>query len=339
MDSFTVSKIFDGESITDGPFLVAVDIDEGLVTDISPISDDQKCDFRLLCPGLVDVQMNGYGRFNVATANEEELIELDMLLAKAGTTSWLGTIVSAPIEDLKATLSKLDSIISKGTVRGLKGVHVEGPFLGKALGAHRPENIVPFSIEFIDALPSCVRLVTVAPEQVNAKSGIEMLVAKGITVSLGHSQPSDDEIEMAISSGASLVTHLFNGMSGVSHRCSQPATSGLALISLTDPRLAVGVIADMHHVNKHALNLAFKMKGKDEIFLVSDSIASSGHEHGSILREENGVVLLENGTLAGSCSPLSTCLKNLIISCVISESVALRAATTSPTKLVIYFQY
>jgi len=75
-------------------------------------------------------------------------------------------------------------------------------------------------------------------------------------VSLGHSQPSLNEYEDAVSAGATMITHLYNGMSGVSHR-DEP---GLALLALTDNRVTAGLITDMNHVNKQAIQLAFRAK-------------------------------------------------------------------------------
>jgi N-acetylglucosamine-6-phosphate deacetylase len=75
------------------------------------------------------------------------------------------------------------------------------------------------------------------------------LVSKGITVAIGHSQPTQVEYELAVKAGATMITHLFNGMSGVNHK-DEP---GLALLTLTDDRMIAGLIADMSHVNHKAV--------------------------------------------------------------------------------------
>jgi N-acetylglucosamine-6-phosphate deacetylase len=46
-----------------------------------------------------------------------------------------------------------------------------------------------------------------------------------------------------------MLTHIFNGMSGVSHK-KEP---GLALLGLTDDRVVAGLIVDMIHANKFAV--------------------------------------------------------------------------------------
>ena len=65
-----------------------------------------------------------------------------------------------------------------------------------------------------------------------------------------------------------MLTHIFNGMSGVSHK-KEP---GLALLGLTDDRVVAGLIVDMIHANKFAVKLAFKAK-PGKICLVSDSMS------------------------------------------------------------------
>ncbi len=72
----------------------------------------------------------------------------------------------------------------------MKGIHIEGPFLGKSPGAHPVAYIIEVDMQWLNWLPSSVRLVTLAAEQRQAVEAIRTLVSRGITVAIGHSQPT-----------------------------------------------------------------------------------------------------------------------------------------------------
>lgn len=321
----TCEHFFDGE-ILHGSTQLTLD-DSGTLTGVEEISGP--VDYFCVSPGFVDIQMNGFGLFNVAESSIEELQVLGNSLAELGTTSWLGTIVTASLPVLTDTVSRLLQAFETRDIVGFVGVHIEGPFLGKSPGAHRVRDIVATDLEWINALPSMVRLVTIAPEQVGALQGIQNLCASGRVVSLGHSQPSDAEYAEAIAAGASLVTHLFNGMSGVHHR-----EGGLALHALVDDRVSVSLIADLVHVRPEIISLVFRSKRRGNVCLVSDSV---GWESPSAMR--NGVtatdaVRLPNGTLAGASTPLAECVRNVVRTCDVSLESALTAATSTPADIL-----
>src|SRR5204862_43585 len=68
------------------------------------------------------------------------------------------------------------------------GVHLEGPFLGAAPGAHPVEHIRPVDVEWLaqllDRFPGIVRIVTLAPEADRQHVATRLLVKRGVTVAL-----------------------------------------------------------------------------------------------------------------------------------------------------------
>ena len=309
-----------------GPRKLVLD-DVGKVLEIEAFSGE--ADHFCLSPGLVDIQMNGFAHVDVASADEHQLLEMDAALSMLGTTSWLGTIVTAPLQVLSSVAARLQQHFDDGRIRGFMGVHIEGPFLGRSPGAHRVRDIVSFDTEWIASLPSVVRLMTIAPEQPDALAGIEQLVSQGIVVSLGHCQPSDKEFDDAVAAGATMATHLFNAMSGVHHR-----DEVMALRALTDDRIQVGLIADLVHVQPRAVTLAFRAKGDTNVCLVSDSVGWLSPAMANQGITVTDAVRLANGTLAGSSTPLSECVRNVVYSCGVSLERALRAATSSPADVI-----
>lgn len=286
-------------------------------------------DFYLLTPGLTDLQVNGYGAIDVATASVEELYALDAELHDLGVTAWLATIITADLTAMRASMDTVDEAVRSGRAPGLRGIHLEGPFLGRAPGAHPENKIIPVDLAWLAALPDSVRLVTLAPEQAGAVEAIKLLTARGIRVSLGHSQPTAAEYERAVRAGATMVTHLFNGMSGISHR----AEPGLALLALVDPRVTVGLIADSTHVNAPAVQLAFKTSA---VYLVSDSMAwdSPAALRQGLTRGVDRAVRLADGRLTGSGMALSECVRTAAVECGIDLPAVLRAATGIPAQLM-----
>jgi N-acetylglucosamine-6-phosphate deacetylase len=309
-----------------GPHRIVIDA-HGTVLEITPFIGT--ADYFCISPGLVDLQMNGFGVVDVASASPDDLMCLDHELQVMGTTSWLGTITTAPLSQLSETIARLQVAYDSRDVAGLIGVHIEGPFLGQSPGAHRVKNIIAADSEWISTLTSVVRIMTLAPEQDGVLEAISQLRTQGICVSIGHSQPSDEEYDSAISAGATMVTHLFNAMSGVHHR-----NVGLALRALTDDRVSVGLIADLVHVQPSALALAFRSKGEHNVCLVSDSVGWNSPAISPSGVVATNAVRMPNGTLAGSCVPLAEGVRNVVHSCSVSLERALRAATSAPADVL-----
>lgn len=322
---YTARHFFDGDDIRSN---VRIVVSDGYVVEIE--SHIGTADHYLVAPGLIDLQMNGFGPYDVSRSSTAEFLALDDVLLRSGTTSWLATIVTAPLQRMSESLVSIAESMSS-TSTGCIGAHVEGPFLGEAPGAHNPAWIIPFDREWTSALPSIVRLMTVAPEQLNVVSeGIPLLMGRGVVVSLGHTRASRELFASAVTAGARMVTHLFNGMSGVHHR-----DGGVALASLVDERVVAGVIADLCHVSPDAVRLAFTSKGSDGVCLVSDSVAWDSQwaqRRGVQIRD--GAPRLTDGTLAGSCTPLAECVRNAVTACGVPIVDALTAATRTPATVL-----
>lgn len=321
---FTCQQFFDGTALH-GPTRIVM-AGDGLIESVS--AHDGVCEFPLISPGYVDVQMNGFDNIHVASATTDDLQQLDQALLARGTTSWLGTIVTAPLEKMSLSLASLHQSFLSNHVQGFAGIHVEGPFLGQAPGAHPVKHIISCDLEWIAQLVPSVRLVTVAAEQTDVIAAIRELLAHNITVSLGHSRPTKKQFEDAVDAGASMVTHLFNGMSGVHHR-----DPGLAMWAMTDDRVSCGLIADGVHVQPDALALAFRA-AKSRICLVSDSVSwrtRTGSRPGVEIRD--GAPRLSDDTLAGSCTPLSECVQRVVKKCGVSLESALASATSIPADI------
>lgn len=258
----------------------------------------------ILAPGLVDLQVNGVGPVDFATASVDDVHRALARLARAGVTACCPTLTTAPLDAYAEPLARLAAASSqpRDAEAVILGVHLEGPFLGGAPGAH-PGGLVReadlSSLEvLLDTAPGLVRLVTLAPEADPGGEVIGALRDRGVVVGLGHSTATYDDARRAADAGATVVTHLFNAMGPLHHR--EP---GLAGAALDDPRLTPSLIADLVHVHPAALRLA--VHAKREVFLVSDAVAYDAASASEAVR-------LPDGTLAGTRVLLDQCLRNVV---------------------------
>ena len=305
---------------------------DGTISSISPTASGVSgTSIETLVPGFVDLQVNGIDDVDVAHADRVGWLRLSNLLLDQGVTSWCPTLVSAPLARYETTLAAMSQAQRRMADQALPtilGAHLEGPFLGRAPGAHPPGLIRGVDLEWLRELPAIVRLVTLAAEADDAVEAVRLLRGRGVTVSVGHSRPSCVELDAVCAAGATMVTHLFNAMSGVHHR--EP---GLANRALTDDALYVGLIADLIHVDASAIELAFRAKPADRMVLVTDAVAWRAGIAGSIgISLHEGAPRLSDGTLAGSALCMDQAIRNVVQRCNVSLESALRAASTNPTQ-------
>ena len=112
--------------------------------------------------------------------------------------------------------------------------------------------------------------------------------------------------------GCTGVTHLFNAMSGITHRGKSTALS-----ALVNDDIYTEIIADGVHVSDEALKLTFKAKPEDKVILISDSlpITKSNLKEMIFAGEKiyyDGIkATSKEGTLAGSTTLLPDIIKRL----------------------------
>ncbi len=262
----------------------------------------------LIAPGFVDIQVNGVDAVDFGTAGVDEIAGALDDLAARGVTRCLPTLVSAPLDSYAPALERL-------VAAGARGVHLEGPFLGDAPGAHPPELLRPADVDWLVALHDqfgeLIRVVTLAPEADRGLAATRALVERGVTVALGHSTATYEEATAAVDAGARLVTHLFNGMGSLHHR--EPGLPGLAL---TDRRVIPTLIADFVHVHPVVVQLAITVR--PDTVLVSDAVGG--------MAERDGAARLADGTLAGAVVSLDAGVRN-VVSLGVPINQAVRMAT------------
>lgn len=309
---------------------VAITVADGRIESIAP-AEAGSADVDVLVPGFVDLQVNGVDDVDIWRADGDDWSKLDSLLLAQGVTSWCPTLITARLEAYAVPLARITSAASDpGRRTRIVGAHLEGPFLGAAHGAHRPDLVVPVDLDWLAALPPIVTLVTLGPEQHESSAAIRLLTARGVRVSIGHSRADDAALDAAVEAGATLVTHLYNGMSGLHHR--EP---GVAAWALTHHRVAASLIADGVHVHPRMLQLAATVLGHDRMVLVTDAVAWNARRAGSVsdLEVRDGAPRRPDGTLAGSMLTMDAAVRTAVSAGITLEH-ACRAASTVPARLM-----
>lgn len=229
---------------------------------------------------------------------------------------------------------------AKTTDPRILGCHFEGPFLAEShKGAHDPrmlhaptEDEIDALLELGDAQP---RIVTLAPELQGSMVAIERLTDAGIVTAVGHTATTYDGAKAAFAHGASLLTHTFNGMSGMHHR--EPGPVGAALDS---SHVVLELIADGVHVHQSMMRMLHALAG-DRVAAITDAMAAAGASDGSYVlgglevEVRGGVARLPGGgSIAGSTLTLNHALKRLVSECDWQLEQAVNALTQVPARVM-----
>jgi len=340
---FTAGRLWDGNRVIEHPMVIAED---GQIVAIGS-RDSMKVpagakvhDFAgaTLGPSFFDVHIHGSAGHDLMEATPEALEKIGGFLAKHGTGAYLATTVTAPLDATLRSLERLANLILRGPSGPLAwpvGVHLEGPFLShEKRGVHPPELLRPPDIATFDrmfeAAEGQVFLMTLAPELPGAIELAQHATARGVRVSVGHSNATAAETRAALAAGATSATHTFNAMRSLDHR--EPGILGTVL---TTENLYAELICDGIHNAPEMVRLWWKAKGPERAILVTDAMSAAGMPDGAYQLGGFEVRLAEgramaNGVLAGSVLTLDLALRNLIAFTGATVEQGLQALTGNP---------
>ncbi len=302
-----------------------------------------------LAPAFFDVHTHGAAGHDVMEATAEALSVIGRFLAARGTGSYLATTVTAPVDATLRALEglarlmddpeRMDAANSDGSpcARPI-GIHLEGPFLSHAKRGVQPaEHLLAPDIALFDRLQEAaaghIRLMTLAPELPGAVELVRHATARGVSVSLGHSDASAAETRAAIAAGAVSATHTFNAMRALDHQ--EPGILGVVL---TDDSLFAELICDGIHSRPEMVKLWWRAKGPERGILVTDAMSAAGMPDGEYrlggftVRVANGRAMAR-GVLAGSVLTLDRALANFIAFTGAPVEEALRLVTVNPAAM------
>jgi len=270
-------------------------------------------DFRphLIAPGTIDVHTHGAVECSFSSGPPDDTLAICRYRATTGCTGLLATITGR-WDELLMALEKLGRLCGTDTGGAqLLGIHVEGPFLNPTRkGAIDEATMRIPSVDDLrrmqDAAGGWIKMMTIAPELPGALPVIEAMIGRGVVPSVGHTDATYEDVVAAVAAGAKKSTHTFNAMRPLHHR--DPGTVGGVLAE----HLIAELIPDGVHVHPGAMRVLLNAKGPAGTMLVTDGVRYAGLPDGvyerpgrgrAIIRD--GVALTEDGTIAGSVSPMN----------------------------------
>lgn len=134
-----------------------------------------------------------------------------------------------------------------------------------------------------------------------------------IIFSIGHTAADFEQVNKATKHGARHITHLYNAGASFHHR--EPGVFGAAW---TNENLKTELIVDGVHSHPTSVKIAYKMKGKEYFYLITDAMRAKGKSDGEYDLGGQSVIVkgkearLKTGSLAGSILKMNEGLRNLI---------------------------
>lgn len=333
----TADAVFDGQRLATD---ICVLVDNNTVLDVSAVPPIGAQVLRLkgvISPGFVDLQVNGGGGVLVNTRpTVAGLVAVADAHRRFGTVAILPTVITDTPEVLAAVV---DAAIAAKGMRGIAGLHIEGPHIALARrGTHDAAYIRPLDDVTIAHVRKLRRadipvMLTLAPEAATPAQ-INVLCALGAVVSIGHTDATAAQVEVALAAGAACFTHLYNAMSQMAGRAAGVVGAAINSDAYT------GMICDGIHVSDEMLGLAIRARPvPDRCFIVSDAMPTVGGPdafelYGQTIRCVDGRLVNAQGNLAGAHVTQLAGVARLVSHLGLSVEAALRMAITVPATLM-----
>jgi N-acetylglucosamine-6-phosphate deacetylase len=187
--------------------------------------------------------------------------------------------------------------------------------------------------QLLTAGRGAVRCVTLAPELPGAMDLVSTLVAEHVVAAIGHSDATYAQTRAAIEAGASLVTHVFNGMRPLHHR--EPGPVGAAL----EAGIACELINDGVHVHPAVARLIAEVP--DRLVLVTDAIDAAGVGDGwfslgglPVQVQDGSARLAATSSLAGSTLTMADSVRRAVLESGLPIDAVSSAASANPARVL-----
>ena len=296
-------------------------------------------------PGLVDLQINGFRGldFNTLPVPDDLPGRVTRELWSEGVTSYYATVITNAPDAIEACVHAIARACARDedAAAGIAGIHLEGPFISPEdgpRGAHEKRYVTAPDWKKFQrwqkAAGGRIRLITMSPEWPSSAAFIRRCADSGVTVSVGHTAASVEQIRYAVAAGASMSTHLGNGC-----HLTLPRHPNYLWEQLAQDALAACVIADGFHLPDAVIKTIMRVKGPNAM-LASDAVYLSGlkpgryrtHIGGKVVLTDDGRLHLEKNPklLAGSVQMLIRSVEHLIRAGLTDPGEAWEMASTRP---------
>ncbi len=300
-----------------------------------------------LSSGFIDIHVHGGGGFDFMDVTREAFCEISKTHLKNGTTTLVPTAVSAKFSDILNLISTYKSYAA--LCPNFYGIHLEGPYISKfQKGAHNEKLLHCPTDEETELLLSegkdVIKRITAAPELDGVCRMAEKMRENGVVMSLGHSDADAKTALSAFKNGFTHVTHLYCATPSI-RKINQVITGGIIEATYLDDNVSAELIADGKHVAVEALQLAVKIKGVENIALVTDALRPAGTDvveswlgekipENRVIIEDGVAKLPDRSSFAGSMATCAVLLKKCVTHYHINLADAVYMLTQVPAKIM-----
>lgn len=326
-----------GWLLIDGAKISAVGHGE-VPQEFSDRADDQvdaACSW--LTPGFIDLHCHGAG--GASFDDGQAQIEAGLVVHRRhGTTRSAISLVTAALPDLIHRLTEAVAVAERDPL--VLGAHLEGPFLDEThRGAHDRSLLMDPSPHAVETLLAAGRgricQVTVAPERTGGLGAISAFTAAGVVAAVGHTSADYDQASAAFDSGATILTHAFNGMEGIHHRAPGPVAA-----ATHTPTVTIEIINDGVHVHPEVVRILFA-SAPGRVALVTDAMAAADAADGDYRLGSVDVVVADGvarlrggGSIAGSTLTQDGALRRAVRAVGLPLETAVLALTATPAAAI-----
>ncbi len=344
-------KIISGDEILVGYSLY---FEDGKITALTEeeLPADEVIDAKgnYVSAGFIDMHTHGAGGCDFLDETVEAYLTAAEMMARHGTTAVAPTLTSVDAEGMKRSVAVYKEAISKNT-RGAAfiGLHAEGPYFAESQkGAQESRFIHPFVPEeykeILNVADGAIIRWSAAPELDGMEEFAKYVGERGICMSIGHTDADFDTAMRAYELGFNHLTHFYSGMSMV-HRKNAYRIAGVVEAGYLNDGFTVEIIADGKHLPAPLLKLIYKVKGADNIALITDSIRAAGMPEGKsvigkldngmeVIVEDGVAKLLDRTAFAGSVATFDGLVRNMINIADVPLTDAIKMASKTPARIL-----
>lgn len=349
-----ITKITNGKLITrqieEGKSLY---FENGVITDITdePRPFDKEIDAggNYVSPGFIDIHTHGAGGADFMDGTVEDVINAVAVHKEHGTTSVFPTLLTATPELIRKGLQNIKLAMDASGGPNILGSHVEGPYFSLSQkGAQDPRYIRnPDKNEYSELIKigeGSIKRWSFAPELEGSVEFCRFMHENGVVTSIAHSDAIYDDVIKVYNEGCKLITHFYSATSTIT-RVSGFRRLGVIETGYLLDDMKVEAIADGCHLPPELLMLIYKIKGPDNICLVTDSMRAAGQdvketvlgdkEDGIPCIIEDGVAkLYDRSAFAGSIATADRLVRTMYKSVGIPLETSVKMITEVPAGIM-----
>ncbi len=320
-----------------------------VTNDNLPFDVDIDATGKFISGGFVEIHTHGAADCDFLDNTEDAYITIAEAHAKHGAGTIIPTITSAGLKSILESIAVYEAVKNKShNGANMPGIHLEGPYFSPAqAGAQDPDLIRNFDpeeyMQILSATDNIMRW-TGAPEMDGSEAFAKECVKRGILPCIGHSDADSDCVHKAFKDGFTHVTHLYSCTSMV-HRKNAFRYAGIVEAAYLNDNMTVEIIADGIHLPADLLKLVYKIKGADNVCLITDSMRGAGMPDGESMlgsRIDGLKVVIEDGVaklpdrsaFAGSVAFSDRLIRNMINMAEIPLADAVYMANQTPARVV-----